>query len=146
MNAKYKHTQFGALMFAVFLATGVLISVVALKIIAEGRLATAILMICIYLLGLVLFYSFTIEISEGKLNFWFGIGVIRKSVPLSEIESAQEVVNPWYYFWGIKSIPGGWFYAIAPGPAVEILLKSGKIIHLGTDQPELLRQAIDAAK
>ena len=146
MNAEYRYTQFGALMFAVFLATGVLISVVALKIIAEGRLVTAILMMCIYLLGLALFYSFTIEISEGKLKFWFGIGAIQKSVPLSEIESSREVVNPWYYFWGIKSIPGGWFYAIAPGPAVEILLKSGKIIHLGTDQPELLKQAIDAAK
>ncbi|MBT3187413.1 MAG: hypothetical protein HN736_16970 [Anaerolineae bacterium] len=146
MNAKYKHTQFGAWMFAVFLASGILIVSIALEMIAEGRLGSAIFMTCFYLLGVVLFYSFTIEISKRKLKFWFGIGVVRKSVLLSEIESTQEVVNPWYYFWGIKSIPGGWFYAIAPGPAVEILLKNGKIIHLGTDQPELLKQAIDSAK
>ncbi|MBC8336057.1 MAG: hypothetical protein ISR59_00270 [Anaerolineales bacterium] len=107
MEAEYSHTQFGTLMFAVFLATGGLISVVALKIIAEGRLATAILITYIYHLGLALFYSFTIEISEGELNFWFGISVIRKSYSLSEIHSAREVVNPWYYFWGVKSIPGG---------------------------------------
>ena len=146
MEAEYRHTQFGALMFVVFLATGVLISVVALKIIAEGRLAMAILMTCIYLLGLTLFYSFTIEISEGKLKFWFGIGVIGKSYSLSEIQSAREVVNPWYYFWGVKSIPRGWLYAIAPGAAVEIILKNGKIICLGTNQSKRLKQAIDAAK
>ena len=109
MNAKYKHTQFGAWMFAVFLASGILIVSIALEMIAEGRLGSAIFMTCFYLLGVVLFYSFTIEISKRKLKFWFGIGVVRKSVLLSEIESTQEVVNPWYYFWGIKSIPGGWF-------------------------------------
>ncbi len=133
-------------MFIVFFGTGVLIAFIFFSILAEGRLVSAFLMIGLYLLGIALFYALTVEISGGKLKFWFGIGAIQKSVPLSEIESSREVVNPWYYFWGIKSIPGGWFYAIAPGPAVEILLKSGKIIHLGTDQPELLKQAIDAAK
>ena len=41
---------------------------------------------------------------------------------------------------------GGWLYAIAPGPAVEIILKNGKLFHFGTDQPDLLKEAINAAK
>jgi hypothetical protein len=146
MEAKYRYTQYGALMFVVFLMTGILIAVVALTIIAEGRVLSAILMICIYLFGLGLFYSFTVEISEEKLKFWFGIGVIRKTYALSEIQSTKEVDNPWYYFWGVKSIPGGWFYAIAPGTAVEIELKNGRVVQLGTNQPKKLKQAIDTAK
>ena len=102
-------------MGAVFLVTGTLIVYVALAIFAEGRWESAIVMICLYIFGVASFHSFTIEISEEKLKFRFGIGIIQKSYFIEEIESVKEVVNPWYYFWGVKSIPGGWFYAIAPG-------------------------------
>ena len=146
MNAEYRHTQFGLLMFVVFFASGILIAVIVFETIADGRLGHAIFDTSIYLLGLALFYTSTIEIADGKLKFWFGIGLIRKTVHLSDIQSVRAVTNPWYYFWGIKSIPGGWLYAIAPGPAVEIILKNGKLFHFGTDQPELLKEAIDAAK
>ena len=146
MEAKYRHTQYGAWMFVVFLLAGILIIVAALTVITEGRMLSAIMMICVYLLGLGSFYSLTVEISAEKLKFWFGIGIIQKTIALSEILSTKEVKNPWYYFWGVKSIPGGWFYAIAPGTAVEIELKNGKIVQLGTNEPEKLKQAIDTAR
>lgn len=146
MEAEFRYTQYGALMFIVFLITGVLIAVVAWAIIAEGRVLAAIAMICVYLLGLGMFYSFTVEISDGRLKFWFGIGIIRKTYALSELQSTKEVDNPWYYFWGVKSIPGGWLYAIAPGTAVEIVLNNGRIVNLGTNQPKKLKQAIDMAR
>ena len=145
MKAEYRHTQFGALMFVVFFVTGIVIAFFFLSMLAEGRMAAALAMIGLYLLGLALFYAFTIEVSGGKLKFCFGIGGIGKSYALGEIQAAQEVVNPWYYFWGIKSIPGGWLYAIAPGSAVEVIFKNGKMIRLGTDQPQKLREAIDDA-
>jgi len=146
MEAKYRHTQYGAWMFAMFLMTGIVIAVVALTIITEGRMLSAVLMICVYLFGVGMFYSFTVEISEEKIKFWFGIGIVRKTYALNEVQTIKEVENPWYYFWGVKSIPGGWFYAIAPGTAVEIELKNGKIVQLGTNQPKKLKQAIDTAK
>lgn len=146
MGTKYRHTQYGTFMFIVFLITGILIAVVALRILAEDRVLSAILMLGVYLLGFVMFYSLTVEISEEKLKFWFGIGVVRKTIALSEIQSTKEVKNPWYYFWGVKSIPGGWFFAIAPGTAVEIEFRDGKIIQLGTNQPKILNQAIDTAR
>jgi hypothetical protein len=133
-------------MFIVFLMTGILIAVVAPRILAEGRVLSAIMMLGVYLFGLVMFYSLSVEISDEKLKFWFGIGVLRKIISLSEIRSTKEVKNPWYYFWGVKSIPGGWFYAIAPGTAVEIELRDGRIIQLGTNQPKKLNQAIETAR
>ena len=146
MKRKYRHTQYGVLNFVVFLIVGVLIAVVALRILAEDRVPSALLMVLIYLFGVVMFASLTVEISEEALKFWFGIGIIQKTIKLSEIQSSQEIKNPWYYFWGIKSIPTGWFYAIAPGDAVELELIDGKVIQLGTDQPEELNQAIESAK
>jgi hypothetical protein len=92
-----------------------------------------------------MFYGLTIELSTDKLSFWFGIGLIRKSYSFEEIQSATEVKSPWYYLWGIKSIPDGWLYAIGPGTALEIVLKSGKKFRLGTDEPQELKRAIDEA-
>jgi len=117
----------------------------ALELIAESRWESAVIMICLYVLGVASFHSFTIEVSEEKLKFHFGIGIIQKSYSIEEIKSVKEVINPWYYFWGVKSIPGGWFYAIAPGEAIEIILKNGKIVQLGTNQSKMLKEAIDAA-
>ena len=145
MEAEYRHTQYGILMGTVFLVTGTLIVYVALAIIAESRWESAVIMMCLYVLGIASFHSFTIEVSEEKLKFRFGIGMIQKSYFIEEIKSVNEVVNPWYYFWGVKSIPGGWFYAIAPGEAIEIVLKNGKIVQLGTNQSKMLKEAIEAA-
>lgn len=146
MKIKYRHTQHGALNFIVFLIVGILIAVVALRILAEGRVLSTILILVIYLFGVVMFFSLTVEVSEEKLIFWFGIGIIQKTIPLGEIQIVCEIRNPWYYFWGIKAIPGGWFYAIAPRDAVEIKLNDGRIIQLGTDQPKELQQVIEAAR
>jgi len=146
MNAKYRHTQYGTLVSLVFLITGILIAVVAQRILVEDRAPSAILMIGLYLFGLLMFYSFTIEIFEEKLKFWFGIGIIQKTIALNEIQSTKEIYNPWYYFGGIKLIPGGWYYAIAPGTAVEIELRDGRIIQLGTNQPKHLNQAIETVR
>ena len=145
METEYRHTQFGALTLIILLVTGILIAPTVLSILTTGRVAVAFAIIGLYLLILALFFSFTVKISGDKLRFWFGIGVIGKSYPLQDIHSTQEVINPWYYLWGIKSIPGGWLYAIAPGEAVEIVLKNGKIIHIGTNQSKKLRQVIDDA-
>ena len=145
MEAEYKHTQYGIWMFVVFLITGILIGMVAVAIITEGRMVSAIVMIGVYLFGISLFYSFTVQVAGGKIKFWFGIGLFRKTYALSEIKSTRQVKNPWYYFWGVKSIPGGWLYSIAPGEALKLVLKNGLIVHVGTDQPKMLRQAVNAA-
>ena len=145
MEAEYKNTQFGALTIIILLLVGLLIAPITLSLLDEGQLLVALIMIALYLLVLALFYALTVQISDGKLKFWFGIGLISKTYSLNEIQSTQEVKDPWYYFWGVKSIPGGWLYAIAPGNALEIVLKNGKIVHLGTNQSKKLKEAMDEA-
>jgi hypothetical protein len=145
MVTVYKHTQFGASTLTIFVAAGILTAAVVSSMLAEDRLFVAFVVIAAYFIIVALFYAFTVEISEEKLKFWFGIGGIRKAYSLEKIRSTKEVVNPWYYLWGIKSIPGGWLYAIGPGTAVEIVFKNSKVIRLGSNQPKELKQAIDKA-
>ena len=145
METEYKHTQYGAWTIVVFLIVGLLLIPVVGSMITGGRVLVAIVTIALLLLGLALFYALTVQISDGKLKFWFGIGLIKKTYALDEIQSTREVRDPWYYFWGIKSIPGGWLYAVAPGEALEIVLQGDKTIHVGTNQSKELKEALDKA-
>ncbi|GAG82316.1 unnamed protein product, partial [marine sediment metagenome] len=145
MKKSYRHMQIGVWTVLILLLVGVLIVPIMLSLMADGQTVIALVTIVLYGLVLAMFYALTIEISADKLSFWFGFGLIRKSYSLEEIQSATEVKSPWYYLWGIKSIPDGWLYAIGPGTALEIVLKNGKKIRLGTDEPQELKQAIDEA-
>ena len=107
---------------------------------------TGIVVAGVFIFAFAAFYSFTIQIADGNINFWFGFGVARKSLPLEGIQSVEIVKNPWYYFWGIKSIPRGWLYSIAPGGrAIELIFKDNKMIRLGTNRPEEIKQRLDTA-
>jgi hypothetical protein len=146
MKQSYRHTQIGIWTLLILLLGGVLAVSIAVSKYADGQTAIALVTITLFFLVLALFYALTVDISAGKISFWFGIGVIRKSYLFHEIQSTTVVTSPWYYLWGVKSIPDGWLYAIGPGPALELVLKSGKKIRVGTDEPQKLKQAFDEAR
>jgi hypothetical protein len=89
-------------------------------------------------------YKLTVEIKDGFLRLWFGAGVFWKTIPLEQIaycEPFKGVIFGWGIHWG----PGGWLYNVSGMKAVTIVLKSGKKMHIGTDEPQLLIEAINSA-
>jgi len=78
-----------------------------------------------------------VEITDRELRWKFGPGLIRKSVPLAEIVSAQPArTGP---SWGIHWSPRtGWLYNVSGFDAVAVTLRSGKKFALGTDEPQAL--------
>ena len=153
MSEEYRYTQVGILTILMILLTAAFTAFVfdsGLKSTevqdAESLKVTGLVVAGDFFLALASFYSFTIQIADGKLNFWFGFGVGRKSFPIEGIRSIETVKNPWYYLWGIKSIPGGWLYSIAPGGrAIELIFKDNRKINLGTNRPEEIKRRLDKA-
>jgi hypothetical protein len=151
MGGEYRHTQVGTLTIIIFAVVAVLTAyaLYSASKAAEGHEVTVLKVTGLAVAGvfafvLASFYAFTIEIVDGELQFWFGWGVARRAVPSEEIRSVEVVRVPWYYFWGIKSIPGGWLYSIAPGGrAVELVLKDGAKILLGTDRPDEIKLRLE---
>jgi hypothetical protein len=143
MKSTYKHTQVGFFTFLTILIAGVFIVPLTIRLLAKNRFILILGIIGFVLLMLGLFSTFTIEIAHDHLSFWFGIKGLGKTYALHEIQTTQAVKNPWYYLWGIKTIPGGWLYAIAPGKALEIVLKNGHIVRLGTTHPEKVKKVLD---
>ena len=153
MGPEYRYTQIGILTILMILLAAVFTALMFASGLnsTEGGDAsvlkvTALVVAGLFVLVLASFYSFTIQIAAGKLNFWFGFGVARKSFPITEILSVEILKNPWYYLWGIKSIPGGWLYSIAPGGLViELIFKDNRKIHLGTNRPAEIKHILDQA-
>ncbi len=103
---------------------------------------TALVGVPILILAGWLFYSLTIEISNGELRWHFGPGLIHKRVPLDQIVSAQPVRTSWIDGWGIHWGRFGWLYNVSGCDAVAITLRSGKRFALGTDEPTVLAERL----
>ena len=95
--------------------------------------------------GACLLSSLTVEVDGHEVSAAFAGGLLRRSVPVSSIESAEVVRVPWYYGWGARLTLTGWLYRVWGSEAVELRLDSGRTLTIGTDQPYLLRSAVLSA-
>lgn len=142
MSTDFKRTQVGVSFFVQLLMVGAIASPFVYYV-ADGAPYLLLSVLVVMLLFAFLFYSLTITVSGGKVGYSFGPGIIKGSYQISDVTSAEVVTNPWYYFFGVRGIPNGWMFNVSGFYAVEITLKSGTKIRLGTDRPEELKAAIE---
>jgi uncharacterized protein (DUF58 family) len=143
----YKHTQPGIYSRTTFGALFVLILAAALYLGPGDAKAAWIFggMAVFMLAGLLMFHSLTVEVIRGSLRIRFGVGLIRRQFRVKDIESAKVVRNRWWYGWGIRITPHGWLFSVSGLDAVQIKLRNGRQYRIGTDQPDALAAAIQAA-
>jgi hypothetical protein len=90
-----------------------------------------------------LFCKLKIEIDDQTLLASFGIGLIKKKVPLAQIVAYEPIRIRWWYGWGIHLTPYGWLYNVSGLDAVAITLRNGSKFALGPDDPRGLADAIE---
>jgi hypothetical protein len=93
----------------------------------------------------VLFSSLSTKIKQGLLVWHFSFSFWKKSLKIDEIESCVVVQNSLFHGLGIRMLGSGWLYNVSGLDAVQVNLKSGAIIRLGTDQPKFLCAALNNA-
>lgn len=106
----------------------------------------ALAVLAIPALVLLLFHSLTVEVTDEMVRAYFGVGLASFEFKLGDIESVSVVRNRWYYGWGIRITPRGWLYNVSGLDAVELALKNGKFVRIGTDEPHKLVRAIESAR
>ena len=145
--ATYKHTQPGKFARVTFGALIFIFLFPALWWGADNPTAAWIfsLLAAFMVVGLLLFHALTVEVARGYLRLRFGVGVIRKRFRVRKIEAAETVRNRWWYGWGIKLTPHGWLFNVSGYDAVQIRLRNGRQYRIGTDEPDRLLAAIEAA-
>jgi hypothetical protein len=145
MNERYRHTQIGwtliVLVVAVVLAE---LTIVAFSE-PRGTLALALSGAFVAVVAVMLALFSTLTVDDRAVRLWFGLGSLRREVMLADITAARKVQKHWYAGWGVRIIPGGRLYNVGGLEAVELEMDNGRVVRVGTDQPDALLAAVNAA-
>ena len=95
-------------------------------------------------LGLLTYATLTIDVDDDRILARFGIGLIRKSIPVADIMRCEIVRTPVWWGWGLHWTPSGWLYNVSGRAAVRLELKGQRPLMIGSDEAERLKAAIDA--
>lgn len=137
--ATKEYVQYGKLM--IILQVVILLFCIAMVFIIGVNdlipLGIAILVVATFTLTMLTFYKMTITIDETSLSFRLGIGLIRKSYLLSDIQSCTPMKNPFLAGIGVHMTSGGWLYNVAGSHSIQIRFKANtNVVMLGTDKPD----------
>jgi len=140
-----KYTQNGILSMLLLLPL-IVICIVLLFITGVDEPVTVIIfsfVILTFIVSFLVFFKMTIIIDDTHLTFSMGIGLVRKSYPLSEIASCKPVTNSVLSGIGIHMTSSGWLYNVSGKFAIELTFKNnGRRIRLGTDKPDEVAEAV----
>lgn len=136
---RYHHTQVGWAILIAALAP--ILFITAMDLPPEAAMIPRLVFV-VLLVAAAAFGSLTVTIDEVHLTLRFGLTPFRKRVRLASIASFQPVRNKWYFGWGIRYIGTGWLYNVSGLDAVEIVLHDGRLLRVGTDQPDALVGAL----
>jgi hypothetical protein len=95
-------------------------------------------------LGLLTYATLTIDVDSDEVRVRFGVGLIRKSIPVSDIARCEVVRTPSWWGWGIHWTPSGWLYNVSGRAAVRLEMTTERPVMIGSDEAERLKAAIDA--
>ena len=137
----YHHTQPGTVTLLICMAIGAVGAAIVWR---TGQTAMIPMLIILVAVGLV-FHSLTVEVGDSELRWHFGPGLWTYRLALQEISSISIVRNKWWNGFGIRTAPGFRLYNVSGLDAVELRLKSGDIRRIGTDDPQGLAAALEAA-
>jgi len=137
----YRHTQVGWVIIGSTLALAAVFVLTNHSLLEAGA---GLFVLLLFPALLLLFGSLTVTIGGGEVSARFGIGLIRKTIPLSEVRSVGVVKNPWLLGWGIRFFPGGTLYNVSGLHAVELRMVDGRAYRIGSDQPHALEAALRA--
>ncbi|ASJ98002.1 MULTISPECIES: hypothetical protein [Shewanella] len=136
---QYKNTQPGIAMLSIM---GIVVLVLVFASVTKPTEPIGFAYLILGVLS-ILFSSLTIKVEGGEVKWFFGPKFWNKSIKISEIESIKKTRTKWYYGLGIRLISTGWLYNVSGLTAVELKLKDGTTVSLGTNDPENLIKAIE---
>ena len=143
MPTRYRHTQVGWVILALLAAFAFFFwRGLPPEAAAVARLPFLVVA-AVLLLG---FSALTVEVDDEAIRLRFGVGLVRKRIPLADVSAWRAVRNPWYAGWGIRLGPRGVLWNVSGFDGVELDLPGGRRFRVGTDEPDALVSAIAQAR
>lgn len=139
----YQHRQWGVVPLCIFLCIIVFLSAdifASSEIHAATGFALATSIACCFI-----FSSMTIIVTDNAISWHFTGGILKKTLLLKDISSYRNVRNPIWMGFGIRAFGTGWLYNVSGLLGIEIAMKSGAYVRLGSDEPNYLLDALERA-
>ena len=92
-----------------------------------------------------LWSSLTVRVADGALRLKFGLGVPRRTIRLSDIDSLEVTRTRFWDGWGVRRTRRGWLYNVSGYDALLVRRKDGRALLVGTDEPRKLKAALERA-
>ena len=136
---QYQNKQIGSAIIGIMV-----LSIFCILFIGRGNDSQMIWPVIVILSVVIfLFHSLNIQVNSNTINWSFGPGFWKKSIALNSISTVRKIKTKWYYGLGIRYTPSGWLYIVSGTTAVELGLKDGSKVNLGTDDPDNLIKVIE---
>ena len=143
----YRRVQCGRLLLGIFGAAWLVQAALMVAVAAQGTPESFAvpLGVVTLILGAALgaFGRMEVRVEDRTLTVCQAFGLLRRRVPLETIRDVRPLRIPWYLM-GIKWHRGSWWWSVAPGEGLELLLEGGKALVVGTDDPRNLAAALGA--
>jgi hypothetical protein len=110
-----------------------------------GALIVTVAVAALLAVTIIFFLTMTIDVSPGALELTMLRGRLQRRWDLTEVRTAQVVRVPWYHGLGIHTFGRTWVFNVSGRRAVELAFGDGSRVVLGSDQPEQLLEAVQAA-
>jgi hypothetical protein len=145
--ARYHHRYTSIKALLLFIPIAAIVGGSFLFVAKEPKPAIAMMLAVITFVAVVVavFSTLAVEITGDELVFGFLFGVMRRRIPLADIAHATRITLSWWYGTGVKLGPKRTSYLIWPGPAVALMLKSGRTVPVGTEDADALLAALAQA-
>lgn len=141
----YQHTQYGKLII-IIIALLTLITL-TFSIIETDRFSittteTAFVLIIFFIIFLM-FYKLTITITNEEIEAKFGIGLLKRSLKVKDINynTIEKIKVPFLYGIGIRLTPYGWLYNVNTGHAIK-MKSDTKTFFVGTEDFEKIHSIL----
>lgn len=140
----YRHTQPGYFVLALMIpATIFLIAVYLSGTFGEAESVIIRLTIVFMFGATIIFSSLTVKVNEKEIVWYFGPGIWKYRLKLSEVNNVSKGRSHPLEGVGIRWNPWkGMLYNVSGLWNVQILRKDGKMTRIGSDEPDRLIAAI----
>jgi hypothetical protein len=145
MQPIYEHRQAGSAILAFMLIPIIGVAVALVPVAPQGTLFSLLLFLLMMVFISYNFSSLTVKVDAEKVLLFFGPGFISRAIPIETIDNVCVVRNAFWMGLGIHFIRGGTIYNVSGLDGIEITLKSGRLVRIGSDAPDALAAAVEDA-
>lgn len=108
-----------------------------------GLALLALVWVTVIYLAILGFTRLRVEVTVGQIGLTWRLGWPKKLIDRASVSDVRFHRNSWLEGWGLRKVWRGWMWNVWGLDSVELVLNTGKIFRIGTDDATGLMAALE---